>query len=93
MIGYKERSEMMRFCSSDGDISKGWKSMKEDWRQLKWKDFSKEQRLWFVVAGAEVVVIICLALVFPCFGIEIPNWAAALMIIPMIIPVYKLIQV
>ena len=28
---------------------------------------------------------------FPYFGIEIPNWAAALMIIPMIIPVYELI--
>ena len=67
--------------------------MKEDWRQLKWKDFSKEQKLWFVVVGVELVAIICMALVFPCFGVEIPNWAAALMLIPMIIPVYKLIQV
>lgn len=67
--------------------------MKEDWRQLKGKDFSKEQKLWFVVAGIELVAIICLALVFHCFGIEIPKWEAALMIIPMIIPVYKLIQV
>ena len=66
--------------------------MKEDWRQLKGKDFSKEQKLWFVMVGIELVAIICLALVFPCFGVEVPNWAAALMIIPMIIPVYKLIQ-
>ena len=57
MIGYKVRSEMMRFCSSNGDISKGWKSMKEDWRQLKWKDFSKEQKLWFVSVGIEMVII------------------------------------
>ena len=63
--------------------------MKEDWRQLKWKDLSKEQKLWCVVAGVELVAIICLALFFPCFGIEIPNWAAALMIIPMIKPVYE----
>ena len=55
--------------------------------------FSKEQKLWFVAVGIERVIIICLALVFPCFGIEIPNWAAALMIIPMIIPVYERIQV
>ena len=51
MIGYKERSEMMRFCSSDGDISKGWKRMKEGWRQLKWKDLSKEQKLWYLITS------------------------------------------
>lgn len=40
-----------------------------------------------------VALIFCMALVFPCFGVEIPNWLAALMLIPMIIPVYKFIQV
>ena len=56
------------------------------------RPFQRAEALVFV-AGVEGVVIICLALVFPYFGIEIPNWAAALMIIPMIIPVYELIQV
>ena len=83
----------MRFSLNGRCISKGWKSLKEDWRQLKWKDFSKEQRLWFVAVGIGMVIIICLALVFPCFSIEVPNWAAALMIIPLIILVYELIQV
>ena len=67
--------------------------MKKDWRQLKWKDLSQKQKLWFIVLVVEVAAIFCMALVFPYFGFEIPNWAAALMLIPMIIPVYKLIQV
>ena len=67
--------------------------MKKDWRQTKWEDFSQKQKLWFIVLCAEVALIFCMALVFPCFGVEIPNWLAALMLIPMILPVYKFIQV
>lgn len=67
--------------------------MKKDWRQTKWKDFSKAQKHWFIVLCVEVTAIFCMALLFPCFDVEIPNWAAALMLIPMIIPVCKFIQV
>ena len=65
----------------------------KDWRQQKWKDFSQKQKRWFIVLCVEVALIFCMAFVFPCFDVEIPNWAAALMLIPMIIPVYKFIQV
>lgn len=32
--------------------------MKKDWRNTKWRDFSKEQKRWFIVLVVFIVVLI-----------------------------------
>ena len=48
--------------------------MKKDWRNTKWRDFSKEQKRWFIVLVVFLVVLAIGGGYASANGIDLPNW-------------------
>ncbi len=67
--------------------------MKKDWRQTTWKDFSFRQKWLFILLLIEFSLFMFAALFFPYWGIEIPNWLGILIVVALIVPLNKFLDV
>ena len=54
--------------------------MKKDWRNTKWRDFSKEQKRWFIVLVVFLVVLAIGGGYASANGIDLPNWVGFIII-------------
>ena len=66
--------------------------MKIDWRNTKWRDFSKEQKRWFIVMTVSLVVLLAAAGMDSANIIDVPNWAALIIAAVGVVAVYKFVK-
>ena len=66
--------------------------MKKDWRNTKWRDFSKEQKRWFIVMTVSLVVLLAAAGIDSANNINVPNWAALIIAAVGVVAVCKFVN-
>ena len=66
--------------------------MKKDWRNTKWRDFSKAQKGWFIVMTVSLVVLLAAAGIDSANIIDVPNWAALIIAAVGVVAVCKFVN-
>ena len=54
--------------------------MKKDWRETKWSDFSKQQKIWFIALAVTLAAFLFAAGFCSANNIDVPDWAALIIL-------------
>lgn len=54
--------------------------MKKDWRETKWSDFSKQQKIWFIALAVTLAALLFAAGFCSANNIDVPDWAALIIV-------------
>ena len=54
--------------------------MKKDWRETKWSDFSKRQKIWFIALAVTLAAFLFAVGFCSANNIDVPDWAALIIV-------------